>query len=132
MQPPKIEYGEQCVILAPSGELSTGFILSGIYRLEFDTPSNSPDEHVIEFADGARIEYNQASSALKISGINTALVQASTSISEQDLVVAESIFKAIDKYGLEGARVQIGFERAKRNLLLAHQRMSELRTNKEE
>ncbi|MEE6030978.1 hypothetical protein [Avibacterium paragallinarum] len=54
------------------------------------------------------------------------------SLSEQDLVVAESIFKAIDKYGLEGARVQIGFERAKRNLLLAHQRMSELCTNKEE
>ncbi|MEH8027353.1 phage baseplate assembly protein V [Gallibacterium anatis] len=82
-----VTVGEQCVILAPSGELSTGFILSGIYRLEFDTPSNSPDEHVIEFADGARIEYNQASSALKISGINTALVQASTSITLETPVV---------------------------------------------
>lgn len=75
-----VTVGEQGVIFAPSGELSTGFVLAGIYCLEFDTPSNSPDEHVIEFADGAKIEYHQASSALKISGISTALVQASTSI----------------------------------------------------
>ncbi|WP_410686875.1 hypothetical protein [Avibacterium paragallinarum] len=54
------------------------------------------------------------------------------SFSEQDLIVAESIFKAIDKYGLEGAKAQIAFERAKRNLLLARQRMSELCTNKDE
>ncbi|MFQ1050827.1 phage baseplate assembly protein V [Avibacterium paragallinarum] len=82
-----VTVGEQCVIFAPSGELSTGFVLAGIYCLEFDTPSNSPDKHVIEFADGAKIEYNQASSALKISGIHTALVQASTSVTLETPVV---------------------------------------------
>lgn len=75
-----ITVGEQCVIFAPSGELTTGFILSGIYSLEFDTPSNNPDEHIIEFADGAKITYNQANSSLKITGICTALVQANASV----------------------------------------------------
>ncbi|MFQ1047121.1 phage baseplate assembly protein V [Avibacterium paragallinarum] len=94
-----VTVGEQCVIFAPSGELSTGFVLAGIYCLEFDTPSNSPDEHVIEFADGAKIEYNQASSTLKISGVTTVIVQASSSITletplvkcTQDLEVAKNV-----------------------------------------
>lgn len=78
-----ITVGEQCVIFSPSAELHTGFILVGIYTVEFDTPSHSPDEHVIEFADGAKIEYNQNTSSLKITGISTALVEASTSVTLQ-------------------------------------------------
>ncbi|MCK3658548.1 baseplate assembly protein [Pasteurellaceae bacterium Pebbles2] len=71
---------EQCVILAVSGELTMAVILTGVFTLEHNNPSHSADEHVIEFADGARLEYNQATHALKISGISTALIQASTSI----------------------------------------------------
>ncbi|OBX05923.1 hypothetical protein QV06_00530 [Gallibacterium genomosp. 3] len=54
------------------------------------------------------------------------------SMSENDLNVAESIFKAIDKFGLEGAKAEVAFERARRNLWLAYQRKAELCTNKEE
>lgn len=75
-----VTVGEQCIVLAASGELTTAAILVGIYTLEFNTPSNSPDEHVIEFADGATITYNQANSDLTVSGIKTATVQAETKI----------------------------------------------------
>lgn len=75
-----VTVGEQCLILAPSGELTTAAILPGFYTLDFDTPSHSPDDHVIVFADGAKIDYNQATSALKITGISTAFIQAETSV----------------------------------------------------
>ena len=44
--------GEQCVILAASGELTTACIITGLYTQ--NSPSHSADEHVIEFADGAK------------------------------------------------------------------------------
>lgn len=75
-----VTVGEQCLVIAVGGELTTAAILCGLYTTEFDTPSNNPDEHVIEFADSATICYNQASSSLKVSGISTALFQASTSV----------------------------------------------------
>ncbi|PJG82125.1 phage baseplate assembly protein V [Caviibacterium pharyngocola] len=76
--PPTI--GEQCVILAASGELTTAVVLFGLFTLDFNNPSQSPDEHVVEFADGARIAYNQKTHALKITNIATAHIQASTRV----------------------------------------------------
>ncbi|OBX05940.1 baseplate assembly protein [Gallibacterium genomosp. 3] len=75
--PPTV--GEQCLLLAPSGELNTGVVITGIY-LKNQSPSNSSDEHVIQFADGATIIYNQQTHALIARGISTALIQASQSI----------------------------------------------------
>ncbi|WP_249961506.1 phage baseplate assembly protein V [Histophilus somni] len=72
--------GEQCILISPAGEINSGFILSALYTLEFNTPSNSPDEHVIQFADNAIIQYNQATSELKVSGIKTALIEANVSV----------------------------------------------------
>ncbi|MFY1027433.1 phage baseplate assembly protein V [Actinobacillus seminis] len=76
--PPTV--GEQCMILAASGELTTAAILSGIFTTDFNNPGQSPDEHVIEFADGARILYDQKSHMLKVMGIATAHIQASSSV----------------------------------------------------
>lgn len=75
-----ITVGEQCVIISPAGEINSGFILSALYTVEFNTPSNSPDEHVIQFADNAVIQYNQAKGELKASGIQTALIEADVSV----------------------------------------------------
>ena len=74
--PPTV--GEQCVILASSGELTTACILVGLYTQ--NSPSNSPDVHVIEFEDGAKIEYNQSTGALVVAGIKTAAITAANQI----------------------------------------------------
>lgn len=53
-------------------------------------------------------------------------------MSEHDLIVVSCVFKVIAKHGLEGARKVYAFERAKRELLEAYLRKSELCTNSEE
>lgn len=70
--------GEQCVILAASGELTTACIITGLYTQ--NSPSHSADEHVIEFADGAKITYNQSSGALVVTGIKTVSITATNQI----------------------------------------------------
>lgn len=89
--PPTV--GEQCIVLAMNGELTTACIILGLYTQ--NSPSQSGDEHLIEFADGARIRYNQATSALSVTHIKTAHIQASQSVTAdtpklictQDLIV---------------------------------------------
>lgn len=74
--PPTI--GEQCILLAISGELTTAVILTGIYIQ--NAPTHSADEHCFVFADGAEIKYNHASGHLSAINCKTAEIQASTSI----------------------------------------------------
>lgn len=74
--PPTVD--EQCVILAASGEFTTACVLVGLYTQ--NSPSHSPDLHVIQFADGAVIKYNQASGALTVNGIKTAVITAAEQI----------------------------------------------------
>lgn len=45
-----------------------------------NSPSHSPDVHVIKFADGASIEYNQTSGRLNVVGIKSAFINASQQI----------------------------------------------------
>ncbi|MDH2999497.1 baseplate assembly protein [Chelonobacter oris] len=66
--PPTV--GEQCLIVALSGELTTAVVITGIYTAG-SAPSQSADEHVIEFADGARFVYNQATGNLSVNGVQT-------------------------------------------------------------
>lgn len=75
--PPTV--GEQVMILSPSGDLNTGIALIGIYTKGI-APSQSPDEHVIQFADNAKIVYNQKNGHLEVSGIKTAKIQAGVSV----------------------------------------------------
>lgn len=72
--------GEQCIILSPSGEVGAGIVLLGIYCNSYNAPSTSPDEHVREYPDGARISYNHVTGALNAVGIKTALVEAADQI----------------------------------------------------
>lgn len=77
--PPTV--GEQCVVLAMSGELTTAAILTGLYTQ--NSPSHSEDEHLIIFADGAEIKYNQKSHELTVTGIHTAHITAQTSVTAE-------------------------------------------------
>lgn len=72
--------GEQVLILSIGGELDTAFVLPGIYSGENPAPSASADAYHVSFPDGAMMEYEPATGALTVSGINTADVTASTSI----------------------------------------------------
>lgn len=72
--------GEQVLILAVGGELDTAFVLPGIFSNENPAPSASADALHIAFPDGAVIEYEPETSALTVSGIKTADVTASESL----------------------------------------------------
>lgn len=72
--------GEQVLLLAVGGELDTAFVLPGIFSDDHPAPSASADALHIDFADGAVIEYEPETGALTASGIKTADVTASDSI----------------------------------------------------
>ena len=72
--------GEQVLLLAIGGELDTAFVLPGIFSDDNPAPSASPDALHMSFPDGAVIEYEPESGALTVSGIKTADVTASGSI----------------------------------------------------
>lgn len=72
--------GEQVLILAIGGELDTAFVLPGIFSDDHPAPSASPDAFHVTFPDGAVIEYEPENGALTVSGIKTADVTASDSI----------------------------------------------------
>ena len=72
--------GEQVLILAVGGELDTAFVLPGIYSGDNPAPSASADALHIRFPDGAVIEYEPETSALTVSGVKTASVMASDSV----------------------------------------------------
>lgn len=73
--------GEQVLILSLGGELDTAFVLPAIYSDDFPAPSVSAQAYHIQFSDGAVMEYEPDTGALVVSGIKTASVVASTSVS---------------------------------------------------
>ncbi|MCW2484754.1 phage baseplate assembly protein V [Candidatus Symbiopectobacterium sp. NZEC127] len=72
--------GEQVLILSIGGELDTAFVLPGIYSDDNPAPSASADALHISFPDGAVIEYEPENGALTVSGIKTADITASESL----------------------------------------------------
>lgn len=76
--PPTV--GEQVMVLSPSGEPAAGMVIPALYCQDHPAPDNSPDTHVTEYPDGARISYNHATGALAASGIQTGAIQAAVSV----------------------------------------------------
>ncbi|WP_145484331.1 phage baseplate assembly protein V [Yersinia aldovae] len=72
--------GEQVMVLSIGGELTTGFVLPAIFSDANPAPSQSPDAIVITFPDGARFEYEPETSHLAVTGIATAIIEASESV----------------------------------------------------
>lgn len=62
--PPTV--GEQCVLLAPEGDMDSAFVVLGLYSDACPPPSHNPDVVHLEFADGAVIAYDQAVHALAV------------------------------------------------------------------
>ena len=59
------EIGEQVLILAPSGELSNGIVLAGLYQSNRPAPAASSDVHRVRYSDGAEIEYDSKAHRLR-------------------------------------------------------------------
>ncbi|WP_186367694.1 phage baseplate assembly protein V [Yersinia sp. KBS0713] len=72
--------GEQVIILAAGGELSAGVIIASLYQKSAPTPLNTANTQHATYPDGAVIEYNADTGALKASGIKTATLNAGQSI----------------------------------------------------
>ncbi|MEY0115086.1 phage baseplate assembly protein V [Providencia rettgeri] len=79
--------GEQVVILAIGGELTTAFVLTGIFSDEHSEPTDSLTADHRTYSDGAVIEYEPATGALKATGITTAHIEASEQVSAETQVV---------------------------------------------
>ena len=72
--------GEPVLLLAIVGELDMAFVLPCILSDDHPAPSPPPDAFHVLFPDGAVIEYEPESGALTVTGIKTADVTASDSI----------------------------------------------------
>lgn len=93
---------EQVLLLSIGGDLTTAFVLPGIYSDENPAPSASADAFHITFPDGAVIEYEPETSALTVSGIKTATVTASESV---DVTVPLVTVKASQQITLDTPEV---------------------------
>ncbi|MGS1108913.1 phage baseplate assembly protein V [Achromobacter anxifer] len=69
--------GEQVIILCPGGDPAAGIVLAGLNSEAIPAPSDSPDEHVTVYPDGARIAYNHSAGALTATGITTLMAEVS-------------------------------------------------------
>ncbi len=87
--------GEQVVILSIGGELTTGIVLVGLFSDEYSEPTDSLTANHVTYPDGAVIEYEPATGALKASGIKTATIEASEQISATTQVVIVNASKQI-------------------------------------
>lgn len=73
--------GEQVLIGAIGGELTTGFVLGSLYSNDNPAPSHSANALNHTFSDGAVIEYEPENGTLKAVGIKKAVIEASDEIS---------------------------------------------------
>lgn len=94
--------GEQVLLLAVGGELDTAFVLPGIFSDDHPAPSASADAWHVVFPDGAVMEYEPKNSALTVSGIKTADVTASGSLTA---TVPEVLIRASTRITLDTPEV---------------------------
>ncbi|MEQ5731967.1 phage baseplate assembly protein V [Providencia alcalifaciens] len=88
--------GEQVLILALGGELTTAFVLTGIFSNEHAEPTSSLTADHRTYSDGAIIEYEPATGALIATGIKTATIDASEQIDATTNVVIVNASKQIN------------------------------------
>ncbi|RSE76653.1 phage baseplate assembly protein V [Achromobacter denitrificans] len=72
--------GEQVIILCPGGDPAAGIVLAGLNSDTIPAPSDSPNEHVTAYPDGARIVYDHTTGALTATGIKTVMAEISEDI----------------------------------------------------
>lgn len=99
--------GEQVLIFSLGGELDAAFVLPGIFSDKFPAPSDSAEALHFTFSDGAVIEYEPKTGALKAVGIKSANVEATESITAKTKVV---LVNASQKITLDAPTVECTHE----------------------
>lgn len=72
--------GEQVLMLSPSGDMASAVVVCGLYSTATPAPSTDPHDHIIDFADGTRVSHNDSTGAMVFTGMRTALIRASESL----------------------------------------------------
>lgn len=90
--------GEQVLIGAIGGELTTGVIIGSLYSNAHAAPSHSANALHHAFPDGAMIEYEPANGTLKATGIKKAVIEAAdeVNVSTQKVVCKASVEILLD------------------------------------
>ncbi|MES9873154.1 MAG: phage baseplate assembly protein V [Candidatus Sedimenticola sp. 6PFRAG7] len=70
------EVGEQVVVLSPSGEIGQGVVLPALYQQAHPANGNSPDVMRVDFDDGACVEYNRKTHAMRLETEGTLTLKA--------------------------------------------------------
>lgn len=83
--PPSV--GEQVSIACIGGNPETAIILGSLYSNDYPAPGNSLKEIVIKAPDGAVIRYDADTSALEATGMKTAKLEATVSVTLDTPVV---------------------------------------------
>jgi phage baseplate assembly protein V len=60
------EPGEQCLVLAPGGELAGGFVLTGLYSSVHPAPAKAPNLTLRKYPDGLELSYDHSAHTLTI------------------------------------------------------------------
>lgn len=94
--------GEQCVVLAPEGDLENGLVILGLYSDTNPPPTNDPDVIQWDMPDGASISYNHAAHALAVTlpAGGTATIDAPGGVTiNGDLIINGSVTASDDVTG---------------------------------
>lgn len=92
------EVGEQVMMLAPNGELSSAVVVCALNRNDAPPPANAAHIHYRKFKDGAEFEYNRQSQTLRVEGVANVLIRGSN---ETKVVCTTARVEASDSVTLD-------------------------------
>jgi phage baseplate assembly protein V len=73
------DVGEHVAVML-DGRGEDGVILGSFFSTADAAPAASVDKHLVRFADGAEVEYDRSSSAMRVVGVKTLLIDAATTV----------------------------------------------------
>lgn len=102
--------GEQCLVLAPSGELATAVVIYGIYSTQNPPPSTKPNIKTRHFEDGAMITYDTQTHNLKaiLPSDGTAIITATGGITLNGDTVINGNLSVSDNISATGTMQSAG------------------------
>ncbi|DAB40803.1 MAG TPA: hypothetical protein CFH81_00405 [Sulfurovum sp. UBA12169] len=71
--------GEQCIVLRPFGESSSGIVFRSIFNRGEKEPAGADEStEIIEYSDGTRVSYSTASGALNVECVGVVTIKAAS------------------------------------------------------
>lgn len=94
--PPSI--GEQCLLVAPEGDLAAGLVIVGLYSDACPPPSINPDVTLTEYPDGAIVAYDHVAHRLTatLPAGGTVAIDAPGGVAIKGDLIVEGVITATD------------------------------------